>query len=238
MRPRKRSSSRSRKKTGRISLAGRFLIWAGLILFGFYAFIAISLILLRWLNPPTTSVQIERRVQSWFQHAPYRKRYTFVSLGRVSPDFQHAVIAAEDARFYQHHGFDWKQVEIAAADEMEKGKLRGASTIDQQLVKNLFLTTSRSIVRKALEITIVPLAEIILGKPRILELYMNVIEWGPGVYGAEAGANYYYGVPASRINRDQGARLAALLPAPRKRKPATVNSYSSRILTRMRQMGW
>jgi monofunctional glycosyltransferase len=214
------------------------LVWAGCFVLGFYALIILTLVSLRWLDPPTTSVQIERRIQAWSSRTPYHKRYNFIPLAQISLPFQHAVIAAEDARFYQHHGFDWRQVEIAATADLEKGKLRGASTIDQQVVKNLFFTTSRSFVRKILEASVVPFAEWILGKQRILELYMNIVEWGPGVYGADAAARYHYGIPASKIDRDEGARLAALLPAPRKRKPAAMTDYRSRILTRMRQMGW
>ena len=112
------------------------------------------------------------------------------SAGQISPDFQHAVIAAEDARFYQHHGFDWHAMEIAAEGDMEGGRIRGGSTITQQLVKNLFFGTGRSILRKGAEFTLVPVAELVLGKRRILELYLNVVEWGPGVYGAEAASRY------------------------------------------------
>ncbi|HEX6546335.1 MAG TPA: monofunctional biosynthetic peptidoglycan transglycosylase [Bryobacteraceae bacterium] len=218
----------------------RYVLWAiGAVIVCFYGAVILSLVLLRWIDPPTTSVQMERRVESWFSSNPYRKRYTFVPLRSISPAFQHAVIAAEDARFYQHHGFDWRQVEKAARQDLEGKRLRGASTIDQQLVKNLFLTTSRSIVRKAIEATIVPLVEVILGKQRILELYLNVVEWGPpGIYGAQASAEYWYHVPAARINRDQGARLAAILPAPHRRHPANMTQYSNVILGRMRQAGW
>jgi monofunctional biosynthetic peptidoglycan transglycosylase len=169
---------------------------------------------------------------------PYHKRYVFLPLGRISLELQHAVIAAEDTRFYQHHGFDWEQVRIAVEEEREDGRLRGASTLTQQLVKNLFLTTSRSFIRKGVEFTLVPLAERILGKRRILELCLNVVEWGPGVYGAEAAAEYHYGIPAARVNRDQGARLAAILPSPLRRKPARMNEYSGLILERMEKMGW
>ncbi|MGA8597993.1 MAG: monofunctional biosynthetic peptidoglycan transglycosylase [Bryobacteraceae bacterium] len=204
----------------------------------FYGGAIFSFVLLRWIDPPTTSVQVERRLESWFQHAPYQKRCSFVPLYRISPAFQHAVISAEDARFYNHHGFDWKQVQLAAAEDAEGKRLRGASTIDQQLVKNLFLTTSRSFVRKIIEASLVPLAEVILGKRRILELYLNVVEWGPGVYGAEAAASYWYHLPASRIGREEGARLAAILPAPRRRRPANMGAYAAIIVDRMRQAGW
>ncbi len=204
----------------------------------FYLFTALGLLALRSADPPFTAVHMERRVESWIHKTPYHKRYTFVPLDRISLDFQHAVIAAEDSRFYQHHGFDWEEVRNAIEEEQEDGRLRGASTITQQLVKNLFLTTSRSFVRKGIEFTMVPLAERILHKRRILELYLNVIEWGPGVYGAEAAAQYHYGISAARVNRDQGARLAAILPAPLRRKHARMNEYSARILERMGKMGW
>jgi monofunctional biosynthetic peptidoglycan transglycosylase len=194
--------------------------------------------MLKWINPPTTSVQMERRVESWFHDSAYSKQYSFVPLNRISLNLQHAVIAAEDARFYQHHGFDWKQVQIAAAENIEGKRMRGASTIDQQLVKNLFLTTSRSLFRKLVEATLVPPAETLLGKQRILELYLNIVEWGPGVYGCEAASHYYFRVPASKITRDQGARLAAVLPGPRHRKPAAMTIYANRILMRMQQVGW
>ena len=115
---------------------------------------------------------------------------------------------------------------------------RGGSTITQQLVKNLFLTTERSVIRKAAEFSLVPVVEAFLTKKRILELYLNVIEWGPGVYGAEAAAEYYYHVHASAVNRDQSARLAAIIPAPLKRKPAHMNEYSTTILDRMAKTGW
>jgi len=213
----------------------RYLLAAVL---GFYALAALGLLALRSVNPPFTAVHIERRVQSWFHKTPYHKRYKFVPLNRISLDFQHAVIAAEDSRFYQHHGFDWEEVRNAIEEEQEDGRLRGASTITQQLVKNLFLTTSRSFVRKGIEYTLVPLAEWILGKRRILELYLNVVEWGPGVYGAEAAAQYYYGISGALVNRDQGARLAAVLPSPLRRKPPRMNEYSTRILERMNKMGW
>ena len=206
---------------------------------GLWLLAALSLVAARWIDPPTTAVQMERRVQAWIDGKPYRKRYTFVPLSRISPDFQHAVIAAEDARFYQHHGFDWQAMEIAAEDDMQGGRrLRGGSTITQQLVKNLFFGTERSLLRKGAEFTLVPVAERVLGKQRILELYLNVVEWGPGIYGADAASRAYYGTDARAIDREQGARLAAILPAPLKRKPARMDHYSTIIQERMRAMGW
>jgi monofunctional glycosyltransferase len=199
---------------------------------------ALSLVALRFIDPPTTAVHIERRMQSFFQGKPYHKRYVFVPMREISPELQHAVIAAEDARFYQHHGFDWHQIQIAADEDMEGKRVRGASTLTQQLVKNLFFGTSRSILRKGAEFTLVPVAELFLGKQRILELYLNVVEWGPGIYGAEAACLYYDRTSVSRIGRDQSARLAAILPAPLKRRPDRMNRYSALILERERQMGW
>jgi monofunctional biosynthetic peptidoglycan transglycosylase len=169
---------------------------------------------------------------------PYRERYTFIPLSRISPDLQHAVIAAEDARFYQHHGFDWRQIQIDAEGDMEGGRTRGASTLTQQLVKNLFFGTGRSILRKGAEFTLVPVAELVLGKRRILELYLNVVEWGPGIYGAEEACAYHYRTSARNIGREQSARLAAILPAPLKRRPERMDRYSALVQERMRQMGW
>lgn len=196
------------------------------------------LVAFRWIDPPTTAVHAERRLQGWTHHKPYHERYNFVPLSQISPNLQHAVVAAEDARFYQHHGFDWHQIQLAADEDMEGGRLRGASTITQQLVKNLFFGTGRSILRKGAEFTLVPVAEWVLGKKRILELYLNIVEWGPGIYGAEADCRSYDGTAARNIDREQAARLAAMLPAPLKRRPERMNRYSAIILERMRQMGW
>jgi monofunctional biosynthetic peptidoglycan transglycosylase len=199
---------------------------------------ALTLVAARWVDPPTTAVHVERRVQAWMEHKPYRERYTFIPLSQISPDFQHAVIAAEDARFYQHHGFDWGAIQKDAKEDMEGERMRGGSTLTQQLVKNLFFGTGRSFLRKGAEATLVPVAEIVLGKRRILELYLNVVEWGPGIYGADAASRSYYRTPARKIGREQGARLAAILPAPLKRRPERMNQYSAVILGRMGQMGW
>jgi monofunctional biosynthetic peptidoglycan transglycosylase len=210
-------------------LVGVVLLWS---------FFVLMLMAARWIDPPTTVVHMERRLQSWIHHTAYHERYEFVPLRQISPDFQHAVIAAEDARFYQHHGFDWEALEIAAEEDMEGGRIRGGSTITQQLVKNLFFGTGRSILRKGAEFTLVPVAEVVLGKQRILELYLNVVEWGPGVYGAESACRYYYKTSARSIDRQRAAQLAAILPLPLKRRPDHMTRYSGLILERMRQMGW
>jgi len=183
-------------------------------------------------------VHMERRVQSWIHRKPYHEKYTFVPLSQISPDLQHAVIAAEDGRFYQHHGFDWQAIQIAAEDDMKGGRIRGGSTITQQLVKNLFFGTGRSYLRKGAEFTLVPVAELVLGKQRILELYLNLVEWGPGIYGAGEACRFYFKVPARSVGRQQSAELAAILPRPLKRKPERMTHYSGLILDRMREMGW
>ena len=129
-------------------------------------------------------------------------------------------------------------VQTCALPILEGGRTRGASTITQQLVKNLFFGTGRSYLRKGAEFTLAPVAELVLGKQRILELYLNVVEWGSGVYGAESACRYYDRISARNIGRQQSARLAAILPAPLKRRPERMNSYSAVILRRMSQMGW
>jgi monofunctional glycosyltransferase len=204
-----------------------------------YALCTITVLMLRWIDPPSTMVQVERRVEAIRQHRPYIKRYDFVPLRRISPNLQHAVVAAEDDRFFQHHGFDWVEMQKVLEQDMRRHKLgRGGSTITQQLVKNLFLSTNRSLMRKAMEFTLVPIVELLLTKDRILELYLNVIEWGPGVYGAQAAAEYYYHSPAPSLSREESARLAAVIPAPLKRKPEHMDEYSEVILERMAKSGW
>ena len=195
--------------------------------------------MLRWVDPMTTGVQVQRRIEALLAGKPYHKRYQPVPLGRISVQLQHAAVAAEDTHFYKHHGVDWQAVDKVIEENLDEGRIvRGGSTITQQLVKNLFLTTSRSWIRKGFEFGLAPVAELLLSKQRILCLYLNVIEWGPGVYGAEAGAQYHYRTSAARLSRDQAVRLAAVIPNPLHRKPARMSSYAAVIETRMDQMGW
>jgi monofunctional glycosyltransferase len=226
------------KTTHRRGFLRSFIRWLVIGVALLWSIAALTLVAARWINPPTTAVHIERRLQAWMHHKPYHERYNSIPLNQISPDLQHAVIAAEDARFYQHHGFDWHQIQIAAEDDLERDRTRGASTITQQLVKNLFFGTGGSFLRKGAEATLVPVAELVLGKQRILEIYLNVIEWGPGIYGAESACRYYDDTAARNIDREQGARLAAILPAPLTRRPERMNKYSAIILKRMEQMGW
>jgi monofunctional glycosyltransferase len=227
------------KRKSKSKLPRTIVIGAVSLIAGFYVLCGVGIALLRWINPWTTTVQMERRIQAVRAHRPYNKRYQFVPLSDISLNLQHAVVAAEDGRFRQHHGFDWIEMQKVLEDDMKRQRVgRGGSTITQQLVKNLFLTTERSFVRKGVESSLVPLVEAFLTKDRILELYLNVIEWGPGIYGAEDASEHYYHLPASQVSREQAARLAAIIPAPLKRKPERMNEYSAVILDRMAQTGW
>lgn len=214
------------------------LLWLAMGIASLWLLAAMTLVAAKWIDPPTTALHIERHFEAWIHHKPYRERYQFIPLAQISPNLQHAVIAAEDARFYEHHGFDWHAIELAAEHDERGGRIRGGSTLTQQLVKNLFFGTERSYLRKGAEASLVPVAEFVLGKRRILELYLNEVEWGPGIYGAEAAAHAYYETNARNLDRDEAARLAAILPLPLKRRPQRMDHYSAIILDRMRQMGW
>ena len=197
------------------------------------------LVAYRWVNPPATTVQIEKAVTAAIAGEPFRYRYQPVAQSGQDADVRHAAVASEDGRFYTHSGFDWEEVRRAREDAEQRGRpMRGASTITQQLVKNLFLTTHRSWVRKGFEVPLTLLAELILPKERILSLYLDVAEWGPGVFGIEAASEYHYGVDADALSRDRAARLVACLPNPIERRPQDMGRTASRIETRMRQMGW
>ncbi len=228
--------SKIRRPTSRI---GRLVLWPVLAVLIFYGLCTLWLAAMLVLPPPVTSVQVQRQVEAAFEEGDFSFRYTPVAAASLPAHVRHAIVAAEDTRFYTHGGIDWEELEKARADAARRGRPpRGASTLTQQLVKNLFLTTHRSYVRKGLEVPLTYLAELILPKERILELYLNVIEWGPGVFGIEAAAQHHYGTSAANLSREQAARLAACIPAPRTRAPRNMGSYAGTILTRMRQMGW
>jgi monofunctional glycosyltransferase len=211
----------------------RLLRFVRKVVIGLFVLICLSMLVLRFVNPAVTMVQMQRLAEG------RGRQQMSVPLNRISRDLQHAVIAAEDARFHEHWGIDFKQVERVAEEARATGEVsRGASTITQQLIKNLYFTTHRNPGRKVAEWLLAPLAKVLIGKQRILEIYLNVAEWGPGVYGAEAAAQYHYGTSAAQLTRDQAARLAAILPSPLRRRPARMDTYSGIILARMRQMGW
>ena len=207
-------------------LAGGLAAYLGLCTLG--------LALYSTIMPPTTGIQLQRRANAWMNGTAYEKRYNPRSLDQLDDDLKRAVVAAEDSRFYQHAGIDWQAIEQAIEERREGESQRGGSSITQQLVKNLFMTTHSTYVRKALEVPLTYAAELILSKERILELYLNVIEWGPGVYGAEAAAQYHYESSAATLTRYQSAALAACIPNPRERTPQAMDWYTRIILQRMR----
>jgi monofunctional biosynthetic peptidoglycan transglycosylase len=166
--------------------------------------------------PQQTSFMAVRMRELAARKPDVRLRYEFVPYSRISPSLKRAMIAAEDSRFVEHEGFDWDGIELAIEKNQKRGRIvAGGSTITQQLAKSLFLSGSRSWLRKGEEAIITLMLEAILDKRRIFELYLNVIEWGNGVFGAEAAAQRYFGVSASRLSAEQAARLAAMAPNPR-----------------------
>lgn len=174
---------------------------------------------LRHANPPTTALIDARSAEARAHGRAGRRNQHWVPLSRISPWLQRAVVNSEDARFYQHDGIDLTQTGIALETAVERGKLgRGASTLTQQLAKNLWLGERRSLWRKLREYFLARRLEA-LGKPRILELYLNVAEWGDGVYGADAAARVFFHKPAAELLPEEAAVLAAMLPAPRRRSP-------------------
>jgi monofunctional glycosyltransferase len=171
----------------------------------------------KWNNPTETSF-MAREVATLRQKNPkLHLRHRWVPYESISIHLKRAVITSEDARFAEHEGVDWDAIEKAYKENLKRGRpARGGSTITQQLAKNLFLSPDRSYLRKGQELAITYMIEALWDKRRILEVYLNVVEWGEGVFGAEAAARHYYGVPASRLGAEQAARLAAYLPNPKR----------------------
>jgi monofunctional glycosyltransferase len=228
----KRKDSRSRSFIGSIVVA---------ILAVPITYLGFCTMLLAFYNvvpPPVTGVQIQRAVESVFEDEPFRHRYRPVRADALSPHLRNAVVAAEDGRFYQHRGLDPDAIRQAYEETRSGRRVRGGSTITQQLVKNLFMTTHRSFIRKGFEVPLALIAEVILPKDRILTLYLTVVEWDRGVYGAEAAARHHYNISAANLNRHQAASLAACLPNPRQRRPQSMGWYTDIILRRMSQMGY
>ncbi|HWD22967.1 MAG TPA: monofunctional biosynthetic peptidoglycan transglycosylase [Burkholderiales bacterium] len=188
---------------------------------------------------PASTAFMERRLDELREKNPAaRLRQQWVPYARISNHLKRAVVAAEDARFLDHEGFDWEAIQKAIAKNERRGRIVvGASTISQQLAKNLFLSGSRSWLRKGEEALITWMLEASMSKRRILELYLNFAEWGEGVFGAEAAARYHFGVPAAALSAEQAAWLAAILPSPRRYERGRATSYIDRrvgtILARM-----
>jgi len=172
---------------------------------------------LNFIQPPVTAVMLWRTGQRLVAgKRPVYPRRSIVSRGQISPHLRRAVLAAEDDRFYLHLGFDFKEIEKAIERSQRGGRLRGASTITQQVAKNLFLWEGRSYIRKGAEAYLTMVLELCLSKDRILDLYLNLAEWGDGVFGAEMAARTHFRKSARNLSRVEAARLAAILPAPRR----------------------
>lgn len=189
------------------------------------------IVLFRFVPVPLSSVMAEREMTA---DAPYLRHYQWVPLSRISDDLKVAVIAAEDQRFPDHHGFDVGQIDTVWQRWMSGRALRGASTISQQTAKNLLLWTHSDWVRKALEVPLTMLIETLWSKSRILEVYLNIVEWDRGVFGAEAAAAHYFGTSAQALSAGQSVRLAAVLPAPLLWSPVRPNA---RVVERMSWIG-
>jgi monofunctional biosynthetic peptidoglycan transglycosylase len=197
---------------------------------------------LRFLPPPTTAVILERRAEALLRHRAYSVDRRWVPWSRISPYAALAVIAAEDQNFAIHHGFDLDSIQQAIDAHEKKGqRLRGASTISQQVARNLFLWTGRSYTRKALEAYFTVLIELTWSKRRILEVYLNIAELGDGIFGVEAASQRFFHKPASRLSADEAALLAAVLPNPIRMRAGRPSAYVEErrdwILQQMAQIG-
>ena len=228
-----------------LRLLARVLLWSGVALvLGFTLYEASIYARIWWWedhNPASTSFMDQRLGALREKDPDAQLRHAWVPYARISANLKLAVIAAEDTAFVDHQGFDWKGIEKAFEKNRKKGKVvAGGSTITQQLAKNLFLSGERSYARKAQEALITWMLEDRMDKDRILEIYLNVVEWGNGVFGAEAAARHYFGVSAAQLSREQAARLAAMLPNPRFYDRNRGSAYLARrvpvILARMQQV--
>jgi monofunctional biosynthetic peptidoglycan transglycosylase len=227
---------------GQKSFLGRLLRWIAALLLTCALAGVIAVGLLRWINPRYSAFMAEAQVSAWLSrdHA-YQFRHTWVDLDRISPNLPLAVVASEDQKFPEHWGFDVEAIEKAYALNQHNHKVRGASTISQQVAKNLFLWSGRSYFRKGLEAYFTVLIESLWPKRRILEIYLNIAEFGLGTYGAEAAAQRYFHKPAARLTRGDAAVLAAILPNPEHYSAAAPSRYVQQrrewILGQMQALG-
>ncbi|MFN7957464.1 MAG: monofunctional biosynthetic peptidoglycan transglycosylase [Holophagaceae bacterium] len=219
----------------------RILVGVAWILGVFVALNIILVLVFRFVPVPTSGLMVQRRVESWSGSRPYASHHRWVPLEEIAPCLGVAVIAAEDQNFTDHFGFDWQAIERAVQHNEKSRRKRGASTVSQQTAKNLFLWSSRSWTRKGFEAWFTLLIEVGWSKKRILEVYLNIVEFGDGIYGAEAAARAYFGKPAKRLTPSEAALLAAVLPNPRKFKANAPSEYirgrQAWILNQMRQLG-
>ena len=194
-------------------------------------------------NPDTTAYIELRKQQSAAKGKKLKVRLDWRDLAAISPNLVHAVIIAEDEAFYHHHGIDWKEMRIALETDMQKRRFAyGGSTITQQLARNLYLSPSKNPLRKIKEALIARLLERKLGKTRILEIYLNVAEWGNGIFGAQSAANAYFGKSASDLSPEEAVALVSILPSPRKWSPFSsgrkLENRRDNILMRMYRSGY
>jgi len=198
-------------------------------------------LLLRFIPVPFSALMVQRRIESWFSSERYTSRHDWVPLEEIAPSMGVAVIAAEDQNFPEHFGFDWKAIEKAIAHNERSRRKRGASTVTQQTAKNLFLWETRSWTRKGFEAYFTLLIELAWSKSRILEVYLNIVEFGDGVYGVEAASRTYFGKPARKLRPSEAALLAAVLPNPHRYRAAAPSGYvrnrQAWILGQMSAMG-
>ena len=198
-------------------------------------------LLLRFVPVPCSALMVQRQVEAWVSGKRYVALHHWTPLEKIAPAMGVAVIAAEDQNFEDHFGFDWQAIEKAIAHNEHSRKKRGASTVTQQTAKNLFLWESRSWARKGCEVYFTLLLETFWSKRRILEVYLNIVEFGDGVYGVEAASRKFFGRPAGALNSGQAALLAAVLPSPRRFRADAPSAYlrgrQEWILRQMRQLG-
>ncbi len=227
-----------RKPRKRLRPRGRGKKWILLLLVALLLIPALQVAMVRFVNPPRTLPMLIEQVGATFSKGPKSPlRYRWISLPQIPEMFLKHLWISEDQRFFQHEGFDWKEMELAMKKAKRKGKpVRGASTITNQCARSIFLWQGRSWIRKGLESYYTIWMEALLPKRRILELYANVIEMGRGIYGVEAASQHYFGVSACGLTREQSAMLAAVLPNPKGWDPTkpgrTLRWRQRRILRR------
>ncbi|HQR48457.1 MAG TPA: monofunctional biosynthetic peptidoglycan transglycosylase [Steroidobacteraceae bacterium] len=207
----------------------RVLRWIGLALLGWAGLTIAVVVALRWVDPPFTAFMLEDRVRALVSRDPgYGFRQEWRDWDHISPNAALAVVASEDQNFPVHHGFDFEQIDKALAARERGRRVRGASTISQQVAKNLFLWPGQSWIRKGIEAGITVLIETAWSKQRILEVYLNVAEFGRGTFGVQAASRRYFHKDAARLTRDEAALLAAVLPAPKRFRADAPSSYVRR----------
>ncbi len=202
------------------------LVWIIKIIILFITLSVVSVIAFRWIHPPFTPLMIKRVIEQKFSGEKIKWDYQWVSLDKISPKLQLAVICSEDQKYLEHYGFDWESIQKSFEVNQKQGKvMRGGSTISQQTAKNLFLWDGRSYIRKGLEAWFTLLIETFWSKERIMEMYLNIIEMGKGVYGAEAASLYWFNIHAYQLKKDNAAAIAAILPNPKKYKANPCSAY-------------